>query len=214
MAKKLLLLLLKAVVLYIVVFLLWLVISPYYLQCIAFTSAKLLPLILVDNYRVQSYQIMGKDERGGSQRNLLRYYIQVSPQVRNWIEFGANDLTYPIVTFFTLVLVTPNLAWKKRVKILILGFIALWLFYSVLALLFFRVIDFVNGRGLSGLGIVEDLLGMERLARWKLSGGITILTGQMVPVAVWFVSVFGQIRRLPKIGRPDKSALEKAKQSK
>ena len=196
--KKLFLLLLKAFGVYIFIFILWLFLAPYYLHLIGFASAKFLPAILIKDYRVQSYEALGRSQAGGSQRNMLRYYIHVSPKARNWIEFGSNDLTYPLVTFFTLVLVTPQLSWKKRLKISVLGFLVLWLFYSLLALFFFRVIDFLDGRGLSHLGLVEDIFGMERLARWKLSGGIAILAGQFVPVAVWFVSIFGQFRGGPK----------------
>jgi len=199
--KKLLLLLLKALGAYLLVFVLWLFLAPYYLQLLGFSSAKLLPLVLKGEYRLESYQVVERSQSAGSQRTLLRYYVQVSPQVRNWIEFGTNDLTYPLVTFFTLVLVTPQLAWKRRVLILAAGFIFLWLLYSLMALFFFRVIDFVDGRGLSRLGIIEDLFGIQRLAGWKQSGGLTILAGQVLPVAVWFVSVFGQFRK----GIKDKS---------
>src|SRR5574341_1742395 len=188
--RKLLLLLLKALGVYLLVFVLWLLLAPYYLQLLGFSSAQLLPLILKGEYHLESYQVIERSQSAGSQSNLLRYYVQVSPKIRNWIEFGTNDLTYPLVTFFTLVLVTPNLVWKRRVIILAAGLICLWLFYSLMALFFFRVIDFVDGRGLSRLGIIEDLFGIQRLAGWKQGGGLTILAGQVVPVAIWFVSVF------------------------
>jgi hypothetical protein len=169
-------------------------------------SSKLLPLILVKDYRIVSYDLVPQLGQSEGKRNNLRFTIQVSPQVTNWIQFGATDLTYPIITFLTLTLVSPGLSWKKRVKILLLGSVILWLFYSLLALLFFRVIDFVDGRGLSHLGLLEDILGIERLVRWKQSGGIAIMAGQMVPVAVWFLSVFGQIWQRPKSGSSDRSA--------
>ena len=207
LAKKILFLLIKALVVWILILLLWWVkVSSVYQGLIAFTSAKLLPIILVDDYRVQSYEITGRGENDSSKRNLLRFYIQVSPKVRNWIEFGTNDLTYPIVTFFTLVLVTPKISWKKRLKIAGIGFLVLWLFYSVLALFFFRIIGYQDGRELAHLGLIEDLFGIKRLAAWKQSGGITILSGQIAPVAIWFVSVFGQ---LFKRSKPEKMVKQK-----
>ncbi len=210
MARRLLLLLFKAGIFYLLIFLSWYFIwSGFYLKMIGAVSSKLVPLILVKEYRVDSYDLAPQLGQSGGKKDNLKFTIRVSPQITNWIQFGATDLTYPIITFLTLTLVSPGLSWKKRIKVLLLGSVILWLFYSLLALLFFRVIDFVDGRGLSHLGLFEDILGIERLVRWKQSGGIAILAGQMVPVAVWFVSVFGQIWRQPKGGRPDKSAPEK-----
>ncbi|OGC93867.1 MAG: hypothetical protein A2142_04105 [candidate division Zixibacteria bacterium RBG_16_48_11] len=198
-AKKLLILLLRAGGVYLLVFLSWYYIwSPVYLQVIGFTTSKFLPVILVKNYRVISYELRPKLGQSVGKRNNLRFTIQVRPQVTNWIQFGATDLTYPIVTFVTLILVSPRLSWRKRLKILALGSLILWLFYSWLALLFFRVIDYLDGRGLSHLGLVENIIGMERLIRWKQSGGIAILAGQFVPVAIWFVSIFGQFWKKSK----------------
>lgn len=198
LAKKFLLLLFKAIVVYLLVFLVWVFLSPYYLHLIGFASAKFLPAILVRDYRVESYQIMPKLGQPEGKRNQLRFTIQVAPHITNWIQFGANDLTYPVVTFFTLVLVTPRISWKKRAKLLGLGFLALWFFYSLLALFFFRIVDYQEGRQLAHLGLIEDIFGIQRLAAWKQSGGIAILSGQFVPVAIWFVSVFGQLIKRPK----------------
>ena len=205
-AKKYLLLLVKAVLVYLVVFLIWIFVSPFYLHLIGFASARLLPVFLVEDYRVDSYQVEAKETQTGLKKNLIRYYILVAPQVRNWVEFGTNDLSYPLVTFFTLVLVTPKVTWKKRAKILVSGFVVLWLFYSVLALFFFRIIGYQDGRELAHLGLIEDLFGIKRLAAWKQSGGITILSGQIAPVAIWFVSVFGQ---LFKRSKPEKMVKQK-----
>ncbi|OGC78075.1 MAG: hypothetical protein A2Z27_03915 [candidate division Zixibacteria bacterium RBG_16_50_21] len=194
---KILLLLAKAVGVYLIVFAFWLFISPVYLHLIAFVSAKLIPAVLIEDYRLQSYVVNPDQNPENSKRNQIRYYIHVSPTVRNWIQFGATDLTYPVVTFFTLMLVTPHLGWKKRLKFLAIGFVILWLFYSILAVFFFRVTCFQQARELAHLGIIEDLFGIERLARWKSGGGIAILAGQFVPVAVWFVSAFRYLFRRP-----------------
>jgi|GEM_PF-5284224 len=198
MAKKLLLLLLKAGAVYLLVFLSWYWLwSGGYLKLIGWGSSKFLPVILLKDYRVQSFQVLPVPGQPQGRQTQLRFTIQVSPKVTNWIQFGATDLSYPVITFLTLVLVTPGLSWKKRLKILLFGSILLWFFTCLLALLFFRVIDFADARGLSQLGIVEDILGIQRLARWKQSGGLAILAGQVVPVAIWFISIFGQLGKRP-----------------
>jgi hypothetical protein len=197
--KKILLLLLKAILVFAVILFIWYnkwaKVSQPYLELLAFSSSKILPMFLVADYKVDSYDLVPRLGQTEGAKTQIRYYIRVSPKVRNWIQFGATDLSYPIVTFFTLMLVTPNLGWKKRLKFLAIGFVILWLFYSLLAVFFFRVTCFQQGRELAYLGIVEDIFGIERLARWKSGGGIAILAGQFVPVAVWFVSAFRYLFR-------------------
>lgn len=194
-SKKHLLLLLKGLLVYVTVFILWLVVSPFYLELIGFASSKLLPVILVENYWVDSYAVTSEQASGSGpgERDQLRYNIKVNPAKIRWIQFGARDLTYPIVTFITLVLVTPRLKWKYRVKLALVGFFILWLFYSLVALLYFRITSFQHGAELANLGVIENVIGIERLTAWKQGGGLIILLGQLVPVAIWFAGVFPAI---------------------
>ena len=207
LAKKYLLLLFKAVGVYILIFICWAFVSKAYLHSVGFLAGKLYPLVAVENFRFDSHQLELKqsDQAGNTavqnqwviskvfkylgKEYVIRFNVRVGHEVRFWVKFGTNDLSYPLVTFITLVLVTPGMGWKKRGKSLIFGVLVLLVFYSILALVFFRLTSFVRGAEFADLGWFEDIIGIERLARWKQGGGIAILMGQFVPVGIWFLTV-------------------------
>jgi hypothetical protein len=125
----------------------------------------------------------------------INYYILTqNPQGRVGsfrIGFNRRGYIFPFLTLTVLMLATPGWTFKKRIKYLILSGIVLAigfvfvLTYEVLVYFYTKGFKFVE------FGLAEKILGLDLIL--GLESLALSLSGQVLPVLIWFVFSFKTI---------------------
>lgn len=201
LAKKLALFVVRLIVVYIIVFILWIILNPYYNHLLGLSCSKLLPAFSSGVINVNSVTY---------ENHAFEYKFVIKPKdLRPWIRKGMRleQLGVPLIIFLTLMLITPNIAVKRRLKLLLIGILIFFLCYVFLTIVI--LLGFINSK--YPFVAQDNFLGklFSIRANYKIAGFFLVFGQQFVPVLIWLVvcmkplSTFGKEvlarrRRSPK----------------
>ena len=191
---------LRLIVVYIIVFILWIILNPYYNHLLGSTCSKLLPAFSSGVINVHSVRY---------ESHAFKYNLIIKPKdLRPWIKEGLRleQLGVPLIIFLTLMLITPSIRVKKRLKLLLIGILIFFFSY-----VFLTIVILLGLANQKYPFIAQDNF-MGKLfstgANYKIAGFFLVFGQQFVPVLIWLLlclkplSTFGKEVLARKKRRP------------
>jgi hypothetical protein len=178
--SKKVLFLLRLVFFFGLFYLLWYFLSPLYNQILAPVSTQILKLSEIGGEHITNYmQVQGKYifvQHAGSED-----HPELSVRVR------TNVVHFDMVLLFALIWAVPDINWKRRMKIFLLGFAVIFVLHLV------KIFIFVKNEYAPHIKVndVHYWSTTQQKAYRYLSDFILLVVNQIFPVLIWSLLYVG-----------------------